>query len=166
MGKNYEITPAKNISAIVAGEPISAKIIEIANEEFEDLAIIKVESLPPNATPVNLGDSSKIKTGDTIYAIGNSYGEGLCITQGVVSDNLRNVSGHMRIMTDAALNPGNSGCPYFNTNGKVVGVHVAGAMFGQAELGGARTKVAGMKYGIPINMAKILLKKRAIKYFE
>ena len=115
-----------------------------------DVAVVKLSKMPRKATCVKVGSSAKIKHGENIYYIGNSLGEGLCITRGIISDPKRETGHGERIMTDAATNPGNSGGPLFNEAGEVIGIHVS-----------ARANAVGMKYAIPIDAAK----KKFPKYF-
>lgn len=116
------------------------------NAHNVDLALLVMESVPADAVALKLGSSSKIKIGQHVYYIGNSKGEGLCMTAGIVSDVNRQLGERYFLMTDAATNPGNSGGPLFNAIGEVVGVHVS-----------ARMEADGMKYSIPIDTARIFL---------
>lgn len=130
---------------------INAQLIAIGNTDVNDphnvdLALLKMEYVPSNAISLRLGNSSNVRIGQHVYYIGNSKGEGLCMTAGIVSDNNRKVGERNFIMTDAATNPGNSGGPLFNDDGKVIGVHVS-----------ARVEAVGMKYAIPVDSARMFL---------
>lgn len=116
------------------------------NAESVDLALLAMESMPEHATNLHLGNSANVRIGQHVYYIGNSKGEGLCMTAGIVSDNRRKVENRYYIMTDAATNPGNSGGPLFNEDGNVIGVHVS-----------ARVQADGMKYAIPVDSARAFL---------
>lgn len=133
------------------GEAIKTQVIAIGNTDSNDpnnvdLALLKMERIPELAVSLKLGRSDNVRIGEHIYYIGNSKGEGLCMTAGIVSDNNRKVGERYFIMTDAATNPGNSGGPLFNDDGEVIGVHVS-----------ARNEAVGMKYAIPINTARLFL---------
>lgn len=146
---------ATDITVTVAGESVSARVLELGDNrggsgDGLDVAVVKLAKMPRKATSVKVGSSAKIKHGENIYYIGNSLGEGLCITRGIISDPKRETGHGERIMTDAATNPGNSGGPLFNEAGEVIGIHVS-----------ARANAVGMKYAIPIDAAK----KRFPKYF-
>lgn len=117
-----------------------------SNPHNVDLALLFMETVPPAAKALTLGESFKIKIGKHIYYIGNSKGEGLCMTAGIVSDINRKLGERYFIMTDAATNPGNSGGPLFSDEGDVIGVHVS-----------ARNEADGMKYAIPIDTARLFL---------
>ena len=110
-----------------------------------DLALLQIdgkETFPFLA----LGDSDKIRVGDWVVAIGNPFGLGHTVTQGIISAKGR-VIGAGRydnfLQTDAAINPGNSGGPLLNLQGEVVGINTAIVATGQ-----------GIGFAIPSNMVK------------
>jgi len=109
-----------------------AKII--GEDPSTDLAVIKVdptdEGLKNALKPVQLGDSSALRVGDAVTAIGNPFSLDRTLTTGVVSALQRRIpslSDQIQItgviQTDAAINPGNSGGPLFNDRGEVIGVN-------------------------------------------
>ena len=109
-----------------------------------DLALLKVHAdrKLPSAT---FGDSSKVKIGQWVLAVGNPFGLDQTVTLGVVSgigrENM-NVSRYENfIQTDASINPGNSGGPLFNLRGEVIGINTAIISFAQ-----------GIGFAIPSNM--------------
>jgi 2-alkenal reductase len=109
----------------------------IGTDLDSDIAVVKVNAPAEELHPVVLGDSSTLKVGQTVIAIGNPFGLNGTMTVGIVSalgrtlDSAHNsptggmfTAGDV-IQTDAAINPGNSGGPLFNTNGEVIGVNRA-----------------------------------------
>ena len=102
-----------------------------------DLAVLKVTAPPEELHPLPLGDSSQLKVGQTVIAIGNPFGLSSSMTTGIISALGRTLeSMHTTpegatfsagdiIQTDAAINPGNSGGPLINLNGEVIGVNRA-----------------------------------------
>ena len=102
------------------GEDYKAKVIKRLGEN-KDIALLKI-SVPYYLKTVKLGDSSKIKVGESVLAIGNPFGFKGTLTKGIISriDYAKN-----RIQTDAAINPGSSGGPLLNTQGEIIGINQA-----------------------------------------
>lgn len=125
-----------------------ARIIAIGDEyggygDGVDLALLKIEGLPSKATPLSFADFKTVKNGEQVFVIGNSLGDGTCITSGIVSDKNRILNGQRLLMTDCAINGGNSGGPIFNSAGEVIGVIVCSRI----QSDGSATE--GMNYAIP-----------------
>lgn len=120
----------------------------IGGDEDYDIAVIKIEETGLQA--VTIGDSSQLRIGETVAAIGNPLGElTFSMSEGIVScaDRAINVDGtpFNMIQTTAAINPGNSGGPLFNTYGEVIGI--VSAKYSTY----SRTAVEGLGFAIPIN---------------
>ncbi|MBL8156943.1 MAG: trypsin-like peptidase domain-containing protein [Anaerolineae bacterium] len=94
-----------------------------------DLAVLDVDVPAEQLRPISFGDSSALKVGQTVLAIGSPFGQDWTLTTGIVSGLNRVISGLTDfsiggvIQTDAAINPGNSGGPLLNLDGQVVGVN-------------------------------------------
>jgi len=89
-----------------------------------DLAVLRVRGLDLPA--VSLGDSRALRVGEDVFAVGNPYGHGHTVTQGILSARARSLGREafdLFLQTDAAINPGNSGGPLFDSAGRVVGVN-------------------------------------------
>ncbi len=95
----------------------------------KDIAILKIEGSGFNA--LQLGDSSKVVSGEKIYAIGNPQGLENTISEGIVSSANRNISGQRFIQITAPISPGSSGGALFNDKCEVVGITTGGITSGQ-----------------------------------
>lgn len=143
----------------VAGETVAAQVIAMGTEHNSehcsnnDLALLKLSRVPRGATPLKLGDYDKVRTGERIFVIGNSLGAGTCITSGIVSDKDR----QSQLMYDCATNPGNSGGPVFNSDGLVIGTHVAGTSPNGM-------KVQGMNIAIPVSAVENFLRRVGYRF--
>jgi len=119
----------KVVVTFLDGRSYNAEIIGV--DEYTDIAVIKVNADFSLLQPVLLGDSSNLKVGEPIAAIGNPFGLSGSLTSGIVSQLgrlLPSGAGYSIpdvIQTDAAINPGNSGGPLLNMMGEVVGINTA-----------------------------------------
>ena len=104
------------------------KVVKILGHDPKtDLALLKVEPKQP-LKAASFGDSSKMRVGDWVMAIGNPFGLGGTVTVGVISATKRDINSGPYddfLQTDAAINRGNSGGPLFNMEGEVIGVNTA-----------------------------------------
>ncbi|PZM13594.1 Do family serine endopeptidase [Rhizobium tubonense] len=123
---NHVIEGADDIEVIFPnGNKLKAKLI--GTDTKTDLSVLKVEPKQP-LTSVHFGDSSTMRIGDWVMAIGNPFGLGGSVTVGIVSARGRNINAGPYdnfIQTDAAINKGNSGGPLFNMRGEVIGINTA-----------------------------------------
>ena len=118
----------------------------IGRDPDTDLAIVQI-STKEDLPVVPFGDSSKVKVGQWVMAVGNPFALDRTVTVGVVSglerDAVRLSRYEAFIQTDASINPGNSGGPLFNLNGEVIGINTAIINFAQ-----------GIGFAIPSNMVQ------------
>lgn len=123
---NHVIEGADDIEAIFPnGTKLKAKLI--GTDTKTDLSVLKVEPKQP-LKAVKFGDSSNMRIGDWVMAIGNPFGLGGSVTVGIISARGRNINAGPYdnfIQTDAAINKGNSGGPLFNMKGEVIGINTA-----------------------------------------
>ena len=107
----------------------------VGTDPDSDLAVVKVDRVPPGVRPLTLGDSTSVQIGQTAIAIGNPFGLSGTMTVGIISGLHRTIPAAARgqagfvipdvIQTDAAINPGNSGGPLLDSSGLVIGVATA-----------------------------------------
>ena len=111
-----------------------------------DVAVLKIEA--EDLPVAKLGDSDKVKVGQWVLAIGSPFGFEYTATQGIVSAVARSLPDDTYvpfIQTDVAVNPGNSGGPLFDTDGRVVGVN--------SQIYSRSGGYMGLSFAIPINVA-------------
>ena len=117
------------IVTFLDGRSYNAELI--GADEYTDIAVIKVNADLSLLKPLSIGDSSNLKVGEPIAAIGNPFGLSGSMTSGIVSQLGRLLPSEVGysipdvIQTDAAINPGNSGGPLLNMRGEVVGINTA-----------------------------------------
>lgn len=134
--------------ALMNGQEYDAEVI--GTDPATDLAVIKVEETGLPA--ITLADSSKLKVGDVVLAVGNPFGVGQTVTQGIISALGRAGFGIVDyedfIQTDASINPGNSGGALTDTLGRLVGINTAIL----SRTGGNQ----GIGFAIPVNMVRFI----------
>jgi len=133
------------------GTDYEAKVVGI--DPKADLAVLQLKGKVPALKPLTFGDSSQLRLGEVVLAVGNPFGVGKSVTMGIVSAKGR---GNMEIeeyedfiQTDAAINPGNSGGALVNLRGELVGINTAIA----SRSGGYQ----GIGFSIPANMVRPIM---------
>jgi len=125
----------------------------IGTDAKSDVAVLRLSGDIKALHPLEIGDSSRLRLGDVVLAIGNPFGVGQTITMGIVSAKGRANVGIAAyedfIQTDAAINPGNSGGALVDMEGKLVGINTAIL----SRSGGSM----GIGFAIPTNMAKPIM---------
>ncbi|MFI3188705.1 serine endoprotease DegQ [Crenothrix sp. D3] len=155
---NHVIAKADKIKVTLQdGRQLAAQLI--GTDAEADIAIIKIPA--ENLTQIPLADSSRLRVGDFVVAIGNPFGLGQSVTSGIVSALGRSglgIEGYEDfIQTDASINPGNSGGALVNLRGELVGMNTAIL----APNGGN----VGIGFAIPTNMA-MTIKDSLVKHGE
>jgi putative serine protease PepD len=149
------------------GRTYAASIV--GTDPSTDLAVIKLASAPSDLTPISIGDSTVLKVGDPVMAVGNPLGLSGTVTTGIVSALNRPVSTSEAspspdgqtssdtvvtnaIQTSAAINPGNSGGALVNAKGELVGINSSIASLGASE--GTQGGNIGIGFAIPVKEAQ------------
>ena len=162
-------TDSKGLQSIDEDDILKAKIKGYDSDK--DLAVIsiKLEDLSEEQLSqikvATIGDSSKIRAGERVIAIGNSLGYGQSVTEGIINATKRAVTLESQttygstvtntfIQTDAAINPGNSGGALLNMNGEVIGINSVKI---------AASGVEGMGYAIPISDVEEIIGELMVK---
>ncbi len=146
---NHHVIEGANAVEVEFSDDTRAAATIIGVDPANDLAVLRVETLPPEARPLPLGDSALLRVGQRAIAIGNPFGLARTLTTGVISalgrplqisqdDYIFDV-----IQTDAAINPGNSGGPLLDSRGRVIGVNTA-----------VRQGAEGIGFAVPVNAVK------------
>jgi len=150
---NHVVENADEITITIADNPKEYNARVIGKDPDSDLAVIKIEGNNFNA--VKFGHSDSLQVGDLIFAIGNPFGIGTTVTQGIISALNKDHVGINRyenfIQTDASINPGNSGGALVDSRGVLIGINSAII----SKSGGNN----GIGFAIPIDMVKNVVKK-------
>ncbi len=148
---NHHVIEGAQEVVIILADGTEAPARLVGADAYNDLAVLKIEVPAEKLTPVELGDSSTLRVGQRVIAIGNPFGLDRTLTTGVISALGRVIqtdAGPLgeAIQTDAAINPGNSGGPLLNSRGKVIGVNTAI----RSPSGGS----VGIGFAVPVNTVK------------
>lgn len=145
---NHHVIENADAMAVVlaTGEAFPAEIIGI--DPDTDLAVLRIAAT--HVLPAAIGRSRDLRVGDVVLAIGNPFGVGQTVTQGIVSATGRSELGITLfedfIQTDAAINPGNSGGALINAHGELIGINTV--IFSRS--GGSH----GIGFAIPVDLAR------------
>lgn len=147
---NHVVASADEIEiALSDGRKMSAKVV--GTDPDTDLALIKIDG--DNLPAITFASSDKLNVGDVVLAIGNPFGVGQTVTQGIISALGRNHLGintfENFIQTDASINPGNSGGALIDTEGNLVGIN--SAIYSRS--GGSM----GIGFAIPATLARQIM---------
>ena len=145
---NHVVEGADKIKVILVGGKEYQATIK-GRDPKTDLALIQIVNPPADLPFLKLGDSDAIQVGDWVMAVGNPFGLGHTVTQGIISAKGRVIGAGPYdnfLQTDASINPGNSGGPLLNLKGEVVGINTAILASGQ-----------GIGFATPSNIAKSII---------
>ena len=147
---NHVVEDAEKLT-VTFWDGVEVKATVVGTDKQSDVAVIKVDNT--SYPPLPRGDSSKLKVGELVVAVGSPFGLSQSVTTGIVSALERNSVGingiegyESFIQTDAPINQGNSGGPLVNMDGEVIGINSAIVSGGRGN--------DGIGFTIPINMAR------------
>jgi serine protease Do len=144
---NHVVEDAEKLT-VTFWDGVEAKATVVGTDKQSDVAVIKVDN--SSYPPLPRGDSSKLKVGELVVAVGSPFGLSQSVTTGIISALERNSVSineyESFIQTDAPINQGNSGGPLVNMDGEVIGINSAIVSGGSGN--------DGIGFTIPINMAK------------
>ncbi|MDC0284755.1 trypsin-like peptidase domain-containing protein [Mariniblastus sp.] len=127
----------------------------VGEDESSDLALLKIEA--PDLIPATWGDSEQVNVGSIVWAIGSPYGFQHTVTSGIISGKNRpgdiNHPTQSLLQTDAAVNPGNSGGPLVDAQGRVIGINTS--IFGDS--------FQGISFAVPSETAKFIYRELSSK---
>ncbi len=150
---NHVIENADEITITLKGDKTEYKAKVIGLDKASDLAVIKIDK--KNLTAIKIGHSKNLKIADLVFAIGNPFGIGETVTQGIISALNKNQVGINQyenfIQTDASINPGNSGGALVDSRGVLIGINSAIL----SKSGGNN----GIGFAIPVSMVKDVVTK-------
>ncbi|MFE4874130.1 S1C family serine protease [Streptomyces sp. NPDC056682] len=152
-GRTFKVWASGSSSAI------TARLVAAYPEQ--DLAVIKLDSVPSGLKPAGFGDSAKVEMGQIVLAMGSPLGLSSSVTQGIVSATGRTVSEGQggggtgatianMVQTSAAINPGNSGGALVNLDSEVIGIPTLAAT--DPDMGGSAAP--GIGFAIPVSMVR------------
>lgn len=151
----HVVSDASNVSVVTSDGTTYDNVELVGVDPLNDVAFLKVNGVT-DLKPAEIGDSSSIRIGQKVVAIGNALGQYQnTVTSGIISGTGRPVSAQAGetvetltdlLQTDASINPGNSGGPLVNVAGQVIGINTAIA-----------SDAAGIGFAIPINATKGLM---------
>ena len=146
---NHVIEGAQRVLVTMQdGAEFDAEVI--GRDPINDMAVVRIKAPPEQLVPVRFADSSTLKVGMKVFAIGNPFGLERSMTTGIISSLDRTLpvtkarSIKSVIQVDAAINPGNSGGPLLNSHGEVIGINTA--------IASKTGQNSGIGFAIPSNL--------------
>ena len=144
---NHVVEGADEIAVMLPGGKVAGARV-VGTDPETDLAVLRVEA--KGLQPITFADPASVQIGDIVLAVGDPFGVGQTVTQGIISATGRNRLGintfENFIQTDAAINPGNSGGALVDTAGHLVGINTA--IYSRS--GGSQ----GIGFAIPVSLAR------------
>jgi S1-C subfamily serine protease len=147
---NYHVVQGRSSAIrVVMHDQTSYMAQPVGGSARHDLAVLRIDAPADSLRPVRLGDSDRVRVGQSAYAIGNPFGYSATLTTGIISALNRQIEGLTSdiiedvIQVDAAINTGNSGGPLLDSRGRVIGIN--------SQIASPSGTSAGIGFAIPVN---------------
>ena len=147
---NYHVVQGRSSAIrVVMHDQTSYLAQAVGGSGRHDLAVLRIDAPADSLRPVRLGDSDRVRVGQSAYAIGNPFGYSATLTSGIISALSRQIEGLTGdiiedvIQVDAAINTGNSGGPLLDSRGRLIGIN--------SQIASPSGTSAGIGFAIPIN---------------
>lgn len=146
---NYHVVEDASEIRVTLFDGKSYDAREVGVDPITDVAVIQIDAPAESLVPVEFGDSTRLRVGQRVYAIGNPFGLDRTLSTGIISSLNRSLPSRAKyremdqiIQIDAAINPGNSGGPLLDSHGRVIGMNTA--------IASSTGESAGVGFAIPI----------------
>ncbi len=146
---NFHVLQGATSARVVMHDQTSYIAEWVGGSKRHDLAVLRIDAPPETLRQVKLGDSDRVRVGQSVYAIGNPWGLSATLTSGIVSALNRQIEGlegdiiEDVIQLDAAINPGNSGGPLLDSRGRLVGIN--------SQIASPSGASVGLGFAVPVN---------------
>ena len=146
---NAHVLQGASNARVVMHDQTSYMAEYVGHSDRHDLAVLRIDAPAQSLRQVRLGDSDRVRVGQSVYAIGNPFGYSATLTTGIISALSRQIEGLTGdiiedvIQIDAAINTGNSGGPLLDSRGRVIGIN--------SQIASPSGTSAGIGFAIPVN---------------
>jgi S1-C subfamily serine protease len=146
---NFHVVQGSTSIRVVMHDQTSYMADYVAGSAWHDLAVLRIDAPADSLRRVRLGDSDRVRVGQSVYAIGNPFGLSATLTTGIISALNRRIEGLTGdiiedvIQIDAAINRGNSGGPLLDSRGRLIGIN--------SQIASPSGTSAGVGFAIPVN---------------
>jgi S1-C subfamily serine protease len=152
---NFHVVQMGDRASVTLNDNSTYPAIIVGTAPDKDIAVLRIDAPPQKLLPLPIGQSSQLKVGQKVLAIGNPFGLDQTLTTGVVSGLGREIKSITQrpifdvIQTDASINPGNSGGPLLDSSGRLIGINTA--IFSPS---GAN---AGIGFAVPVDAVNTIV---------
>jgi len=146
---NFHVLQGASSARVVMHDQASYIADYVGGSPRHDLAVLRIDAPTESLRRVQLGDSDRVRVGQSVYAIGNPFGLSATLTTGIISALNRQIEGLTNdiiedvIQIDAAINPGNSGGPLLDSQGRLIGIN--------SQIASPSGGSAGVGFSVPVN---------------